>query len=196
MQWRSMYCWPLPIKMKTSTSMQHYILRSSPSPSCFRMDNPSSVYIPHFLFPIIPTSPRISVDPSLVLDLGRWNSLIVLHTPLPLLVLRHLAQAHVASTLGIHLGELDSRTEILRLPRFADDAVEFVDLLETETFGLVDHEPTGKGSVSVRQRRWLGLGGTVLRDSGTYTKAMQTKQNEPHTKKTLDWRFAWSSSTM
>ena len=109
-------------------------------------------YILLLLFPVVPTSPHTSLVPSLSLNLGHCDSLIVLHTPLPLLVLRHLAQIYVVSTLGIDFGELDSRTELLRLPRFADDAVEFVDLFETEALGFVDHEPAvGGRGVSVCQ---------------------------------------------
>lgn len=31
---------------------------------------------------------------------------------------------------------------------------------------------------------------------GAYTKAIQMKQKVPQTKNTLDWRLAWSSSTI
>lgn len=79
--------------------------------------------------------------PILDLNLGRDNRLIVLHAPLPLLVLRHLAQAHTTPSLRIHLRKLNRRAELLALPRFADDTVELVDLFEGETFGFVYHEP-------------------------------------------------------
>lgn len=139
-------------KLKAPTLVQYYILRSS---LFIMLSHASSLIHPYALllsFPVLLTSPRTSLAPSLGLNLGHCDSLIVLHTPLPLLVLRHLAQIYVVSTLGIDFGELDSRTELLRLPRFADDAVEFVDLFETEALGFVDHEPAvGGRGVSVCQ---------------------------------------------
>lgn len=74
------------------------------------------------------------------LSLGTYNTLIVLHTALPLLVLRNLAEAHVAASVLVDIGKVDGRNERLALPCLGDYAVELVDLFERETLCLVDHE--------------------------------------------------------
>jgi hypothetical protein len=55
---------------------------------------------------------------------------------------------------------MNRRAECLALPCFGDNAVEFVDLFETETLRFVDHEPT-VGNVVLAYIAWgeeLGTG--------------------------------------
>jgi hypothetical protein len=100
----------------------------------------------------------------------------VLYLALARLLSRNLRQAHVSLSRGVHVVVSDLRDEFLGLPRLVDDAVELVDLLEGETLGFVDHE-VARMRISVCHR-WC-------EEAETYTKAMQTKQNVPQTKKTL-----------
>jgi len=67
----------------------------------------------------------------------------MLYAPLSLLVCRNVRKAHFPVTLSAYVCKRDLRTELLRLPRLVNDAVEFVDLLESKALGLVDHEVTG-----------------------------------------------------
>lgn len=58
----------------------------------------------------------------------------------------HLAEAHSPSSFatllsGAGLTEADLGAEFLALPRLIDHLVELVNLLKSEAFGLVNHEP-------------------------------------------------------
>ena len=50
------------------------------------------------------------------------------------------AASGLTSTILLHFREVDSWHEALGLPSFANLAVELIDLLESETLGLVDTE--------------------------------------------------------
>lgn len=104
------------------------------------------------------------------------DGLFVLNAPLPGLRLADLVKSH--SLLGgvVNINVCDLRNKVLGLPRLVDGAVELVDLFERKTLGLVNHEPTAAVSVHVHRE---------LRTVGTYTNAIQTKQKDPQTKKTL-----------
>lgn len=101
----------------------------------------------------------------------------MLHAPLPRLLGPHFRKAHTPLRLVIDIRERDLRDKVLGLPRLADDTVEFVDLFEGQTLGLVDHEEA--------KNRVSGSCGRGMKGNLTYTKAMQMKQNVPQTKKTL-----------
>src|SRR5947207_476218 len=62
------------------------------------------------------------------------------YTPLPFLGRRHLTQTHTPTRLRIDIRKVQRRPELLALPCLLHDAVEFVNLFEGETLGLVDHE--------------------------------------------------------
>jgi hypothetical protein len=65
----------------------------------------------------------------------------MLHTPLSRLCLTKLIQAHTRLQLVIHISVRDLRNKALRLPSLIDDTVKLINLLESKTFGLVNHEP-------------------------------------------------------
>lgn len=67
----------------------------------------------------------------------------MLHAPLPCLILPNLSQAHAPLRLMIDIRICNLWDKMLRLPRFADDAVELIDLLEGQALCLVDHGPSG-----------------------------------------------------
>jgi hypothetical protein len=66
----------------------------------------------------------------------------MLHAPLSLLRSRNIRNTHVSLRIGIDLGKVQGRAEVLGLPCLAHDAVELVNLFEGKGFGFVDHEPT------------------------------------------------------
>lgn len=63
--------------------------------------------------------------------------------PLPLRSIGHILHRQLAAAVAhlLNILEADLRPERLALPCLSNDAVELVDLLEGQTFGLVDHEP-------------------------------------------------------
>ena len=72
--------------------------------------------------------------------LGRNRRLIMLYASLPLLICRHICQAHAPRIGCVHLREMYLGTELLRLPCLANDAVQFVYFFEAKTLGFVNHE--------------------------------------------------------
>lgn len=64
----------------------------------------------------------------------------MLDATLASLILGDISQAHLPASVLVDVCEGDLRDEILGLASLADNTVEFVDLLEGETLGFVDHE--------------------------------------------------------
>jgi len=104
------------------------------------------------------------------------DCLFMLDAPLPGLRLADLVKSHALLGGVVNIDECDLGNKVLGFPCLVDGAVELVDLFESETLGLVNHEPAAAMLVYVH---W------ELETGGTYTNAIQTKQKDPHTKKTL-----------
>lgn len=64
----------------------------------------------------------------------------MLHAPLPRLLTSNICKAHSSLRLVIDIRKRDLRNEILGLPRLANHTIELVNLFESKTLRLVDHE--------------------------------------------------------